>query len=258
MQVKEPDLAAKRIFLVVSDDEKRSRFFSQVIDRHIASATIFTAVDGNEALFKITNAPPHVLITEADLPRLTGFALVEELLKKNLDISIIIVSELPDREHFIDEVVTHRVQFLHEATSEARLTRLLTQALNRLDNQGGIDYRLRFLAPGEILFQQGDVAQSVYILKRGLMRAFIEPGNPGEKTVVLGDIVPGEFVGEMAHINQENRSASVSAVEDCELIEIPRGTLDLVLFSKPAWAQALVKTLSKRLKKTNDILVSRE
>ncbi|MBL7688606.1 MAG: Crp/Fnr family transcriptional regulator, partial [Bdellovibrionaceae bacterium] len=63
-----------------------------------------------------------------------------------------------------------------------------------------------------------------------------------------------EFVGEMAHINQEPRSASVKALEDCELIEIPNGSLDLVLFSKPAWAQALMRTLSRRLKRINETL----
>lgn len=245
----------------MSDDEKRSQFFSQVIERHISFATVFTAIDGKEALFKIHNVAPHVLITEANLPKVSGFDLVSNILqdKSIPDLSIIIATELPDREHFIDEVVTHKVQFLHAAQHEDQLTRLIAQALNRLDSQDGIDYRLHFLAPGEVLFRQGEIAKSVYILKRGLMKAYIEQfTDANEKEIVLGQIQPGEFVGEMAHINQENRSATVSALEDCELIEIPRGTLDLVLFSKPAWAQALVKTLSKRLKKTNDILLSRE
>jgi CRP/FNR family cyclic AMP-dependent transcriptional regulator len=44
----------------------------------------------------------------------------------------------------------------------------------------------------------------------------------------------------------------VKALSDCELIEIPIGTLDTVLFSKPAWARALMMTLSKRLKRSNE------
>ena len=78
-----------------------------------------------------------------------------------------------------------------------------------------------------------------------------------DKEVLLGTIRPGEFVGEMAHINNENRTATVRAISDCELIEIPNGTLDLVLFSKPVWARALVSTLSKRLKMSNNLLLNK-
>lgn len=72
--------------------------------------------------------------------------------------------------------------------------------------------------------------------------------------VDLGKIKAGEFVGEMAHINKEPRSATVTAVTDCELIEIPFGSLDPILFSKPSWSKALFVTLSKRLKLTSEKL----
>lgn len=49
--------------------------------------------------------------------------------------------------------------------------------------------------------------------------------------------------------------ATVQAIGDCELIEIPMGTLDMVLFSKPAWSKALVATLSRRLKRSNQTRV---
>ncbi len=67
----------------------------------------------------------------------------------------------------------------------------------------------------------------------------------------LGIVETGEFVGEMAYINGEPRSATVKALDLCELIEIPVHLLDHVLFTKPAWAKALMKTLSKRVKAAN-------
>jgi CRP-like cAMP-binding protein len=107
---------------------------------------------------------------------------------------------------------------------------------------------MKLLAPGEKLFRQGDPADLAYLVKSGLLRAYrMQDG----KTLTLGDINPGEFVGEMAYINSEPRSADVEAVENCELIEIPLGTFDSLLFSKPTWSMALMKTLSKRLKTAN-------
>jgi CRP-like cAMP-binding protein len=55
----------------------------------------------------------------------------------------------------------------------------------------------------------------------------------------------------MAYINGEPRSANVKATKDCELVEIPIHLLDHVLFMKPAWAKALMKTLSRRIKNAN-------
>jgi CRP-like cAMP-binding protein len=55
----------------------------------------------------------------------------------------------------------------------------------------------------------------------------------------------------MAHITGDTRSADVEAVENSELVDIPVGTLDILLFSKPIWARALMKTLAQRLRATN-------
>ena len=184
------------------------------------------------------------------LPKLNAIELVTKVFanSKISEVSVIIVSEIPDQEHFVDQVVTGQIQFLTDDKDENSFVSSLTKGLNRLVDQKDFSYRLKFLAPDEILFQDGDVAQSVYIVKRGELIAF---KGKGYSQVILGKISPGEFVGEMAHFNSEPRSATVQAVGDCELIEIPMGTLDMVLFSKPAWSRALVATLSRRLKKSN-------
>jgi CRP/FNR family cyclic AMP-dependent transcriptional regulator len=86
-------------------------------------------------------------------------------------------------------------------------------------------------------------------LVKGQLRVVkrIEGGEP----ILLGMVQPGEFVGEMSYINGENRSADVISDLSAELIEIPFDRLDRVLFQKPAWSKALMRTLSKRLKAAN-------
>ena len=163
-------------------------------------------------------------------------------------------SSWPDHDFFVDQVVTGQVQFLNHAEIDSKLPNCLARALNRISFNDGSSYRLRFLVPDEVLFREGDTAESVFIVKSGELVA-IKKNNENE--VILGSIRPGEFVGEMAHINNENRTATVRATTDCELIEIPNGTLDLVLFSKPIWARALVATLSKRLKLSNNLLLNK-
>lgn len=246
----------KRIFIVASPDDKRADYFNLRISRHISNSQIFTARDGLEALFKIENSPPHVVVVDVDLPKLSPIELSAKLLtdERFANTSIIIASPIPDKEHFVDQVVTGQIQFLTDINDDRKIALCLSKALNRLSENQDTLYKLHFLAPEELLFREGETAQCVYIVKKGELLAYKGSG-AGQ---VLGNITVGEFVGEMAHINGEPRSATVRALTDCELIEIPLGSLDTVLFSKPAWSKALVATLSKRLKRTNEALMEKK
>ena len=241
------DLETKRVFLIASHNQKLVTYLTLKINEHIADATIFIAKDGTDALFKIDNAPPHVVIVEGDLAKIDGYELTDRLLsqEKYPDMSIIIMSSIPDKEQFVDEVVTGKVQFLTDWTDDTKLNQSIARGLNRLADLQTHGYRVLFLIAGDILFNEGDMGKSAYIVKTGEMKA---TKKMNDHSIIIGKIQTGEFVGEMAHINQEPRFATVTAVKDCELIEIPFGTLDIVLFSKPAWAKALVMTLSKRLR----------
>jgi CRP/FNR family transcriptional regulator, cyclic AMP receptor protein len=241
------DLETKRVFLIASQNQKLVSYLSLKVNEHISDATIFTAKDGSDALFKIDNMPPHVVIVDGDLPKIDGYELANRLISQDKypDMSIIIISTIPDKEQFVDEVVTGKVQFLIDPTDDEKLNHSIARGLNRLADLQNLGYRVLFLVSGDVLFNEGDMGKSAYIVKTGEMKA---TKKMNDHNIIIGKIQTGEFVGEMAHINQEPRFATVTAVKDCELIEIPFGTLDIVLFTKPAWAKALVLTLSKRLR----------
>lgn len=241
------DLETKRVFLIAAQNQQLIDYLTIKINEHISDATIFTAKDGHDAQFKIDNAPPHVVIVAGDLPKIDGYALTDKVINQERypDMSVVIMSNIPDKEHFVDEVVTGKVQFLTDPTDETKLHQIIARALNRLTDLQNHGYRVLFLVSGDVLFNEGDMGQSAYIVKAGEMKA---TKKMNDHNVIIGKILAGEFVGEMAHINHEPRFATVTATRDCELIEIPFGTLDVVLFTKPAWAKALVMTLSKRLR----------
>lgn len=243
----------KRLFVVASGHAPTCEFITQLIQKHINNAVVFNATDGFDAIFKMENAPPHVLIVDSDIAKLSPIELTTKILAhpKLTDTSILLLTPIPEKEEFVDQVVTGQVQYLTDFSNEVSLSACLTKALNRLVDNRNFSYRLRFLAPSEILFHENDKAESVFIVRRGELQAY---KGKNEDQKILGKIMTGEFVGEMAHINSEPRSATVKALTDCELIEIPMGTLDTILFSKPAWSKALVSTLSKRLKRTNESL----
>lgn len=248
------DLESKRIVLIASSDGKTSEAVKKEVLKHNKQAKVFFAADGQETLFKADNVLPHVVILDSNLPKLSGFEVTERLLqlRKEHSVSVILLCDLPEKERFIDQVMTSQVQFIiHKEISE-KLPQALTRAFERASAEDNSTYRLKSIVAKEILFREGDKSDSIFLVKTGDLVALKEIDG---KTVVLGRIKAGEFVGEMAHINHEARFATVQALTDCELIEIPSAILDVVLFSKPAWAQALIATLSRRLKNSNTGLV---
>lgn len=104
------------------------------------------------------------------------------------------------------------------------------------------------LHPNQILLQEGDHSNSMYWVQSGQLIVTKKRGN---EEVVLGHIYSGELVGELSFLDQEPRSATVKAVTDCDLIEIPQETIDTIYHTQPKWLETLVLTLAERLRKAN-------
>jgi CRP/FNR family cyclic AMP-dependent transcriptional regulator len=248
------DTESKRVFLIATSSAETNRQLETLVRNHVQGATIFTAVDGTEAAFKCSNVPPNVVIIDYNIPKTSALDVTAKLIRRKERVAIIILSPLPDQEHFIDEVITGQVQFLSGTEKVKIFANHLTRALNWFADVEKSLYKMKFLGPTESLIKEGEKAEFVYLVKSGELKAYKKIG---DKEVVLGKINAGEFVGEMAYINGEARSASVDAITACELIEIPSECLDAVLFSKPAWSKSLLKTLSKRLKTLNELKASK-
>ncbi|MBX9767522.1 MAG: cyclic nucleotide-binding domain-containing protein [Bdellovibrionales bacterium] len=246
-------LTVKRRFLVASVDAEVRNQLEKFIASKISNVQVFSASDGSDALSKMQNLPPHVLICEQDLPKISGLKLAEEVINDPTlkEIAVIILGEVPETEVFVDHIVTGQVQFVDPAASATLMGKALIRAMNFVASTYVKEFNLRFLAPGEILIKAGDLAESVFIVRRGRLSAWKsgETSNTGSKP--LGYIEKGEFVGEMAYISGEARSADVLCEDECELIEIPVDLLDNILFQKPSWSKALMVTLSRRIKKAN-------
>lgn len=244
------NLEEKKIFLTVSSSEQKLQWFEKIINKHVNRATVFTAQDGLTAISKVQNATPHVLITDMDIPKMPGLKLIDLALnvKGSESMAVVISASPPPEGHHLDELVTGKIQYYTGENDEAEFTQCLVKALNFASSKQDTEFYLRFLAPGEVLLKEGDKADFVYFVKKGQLRAY---KNTGGNEVELGLIEFGEFVGEMAYINGEPRSASVKAVTDCELIEVPIGKFDKVLFKRPSWSKALMLTLTKRVKAAN-------
>ncbi|WP_413558942.1 cyclic nucleotide-binding domain-containing protein [Bdellovibrio sp. HCB209] len=245
----------KNTFLIVSGDPNRITAISDVLNKHFANCSIFHGADWFGAKYKIDNVRPKIIFIDEYLPKGSGYDIIAKVLKEknNSDIFMVMMSYVPDHDMFPQEVQSGRLSFLSEPNREWALLEVVSKIIAPKPTKEGSQYKLRSLTVGETLFKEGDNTEVVYIVKHGTLSAYSSEAITGSR-VTLGEIGPGEFVGEMGHFNHEPRSATVEAVTEVELIEIPMSALESVIFSKPSWAKALVKTLSLRLKRANKAL----
>jgi CRP/FNR family transcriptional regulator, cyclic AMP receptor protein len=242
-------MSDKKVFMIADSDAELVKEVSEML-RKSFDATIYMAVEGTDALAKMRNVPPSLLVIGLDLGRMSAVELIRTLsVEKHFDhMPILVLSDLPHpKDAFVDDMAKGRMKFLSRPVEQDVLIDTVSKAL-QVTSHSGSAFTTRTLEPNEWLFREGEIADRAFLVRSGRLQASRRLGG---NVVLLGDVLPGEFVGEMAHITGEPRSADVKALEPSELVEIPLGNLDLLLFSKPTWTKALLKTLCRRLREAN-------
>ncbi len=114
--------------------------------------------------------------------------------------------------------------------------------------------RVRRYAAGEVLMRLGDPAPTLHVVGRGRVRVVhADPARPGGP-VELAVLGPGEVVGEMGVLDGAPRSATVTAVEPTTTIELPAEVIAVAILQYPTVTAALLRTVSQRLRSTNDLI----
>ena len=103
------------------------------------------------------------------------------------------------------------------------------------------------LSPFEVLFEEGDVSNSMYIILSGELLVY-------KKNKVIARRKPSEYIGEMGLIESEPRSASIRAETQTQLLEITAERFHKEFDLQAQALFALLKTLSVRSRKDLDVM----
>ncbi len=98
------------------------------------------------------------------------------------------------------------------------------------------------LGLGETLFEKGDTGTSMYVVARGKVRV-----HDGEVTFVeLGE---RQCFGELAMIDAERRSASVTALEETALLSIGQAALYELMADASEVSEGILRVLCRRIRR---------
>jgi CRP/FNR family cyclic AMP-dependent transcriptional regulator len=139
-----------------------------------------------------------------------------------------------------NEVMLDPVGLFRSASAEARRT---------LSERG----RPRVFKSGDVLMRQGEQGDAMHVILSGRVR--VERTPPGETGPrLLAELGPNDVVGEIGVLDGGPRTATVTALEETQTLELHRTLLAVVLIQHPDVASELLRTLSQRLRTTDEIL----
>ncbi len=107
----------------------------------------------------------------------------------------------------------------------------------------------RSVTRGTIIMAAGDPTDSLYIVLSGRLKVMMSDADG--KEVILTILGPGEFFGEMGLIDDAPRSASVIAIEPCELLAITRRDFRKCLAENVEMSMAVMRGLVRRLREAD-------
>jgi len=105
---------------------------------------------------------------------------------------------------------------------------------------------VRMVAKGEIIVAEGDPGSDAMVVLEGT--ASVTRGNRK-----MSELTVGQVFGEMALLDRQPRSATVTAEEPMRLLVIHGAEFRKLLTKVPGLADALLATLSRRLREADAV-----
>ncbi|MGO9263517.1 MAG: Crp/Fnr family transcriptional regulator [Candidatus Binataceae bacterium] len=112
-----------------------------------------------------------------------------------------------------------------------------------LTGHGAGQSRLR-LAPEQMIYSQGDPADSLFYIESG--RVKITVVSPAGKEAVIAIRSEGEFFGELCLINRQRRIATTTTLNDCSIVSVAKAAMMRLLRQDPDFAEMFVTYLVRQ------------
>jgi predicted acylesterase/phospholipase RssA/CRP-like cAMP-binding protein len=110
------------------------------------------------------------------------------------------------------------------------------------------EFTNRVVRRGEVLFNQGDAADGLYLVGSGRLQVILTKDD--DSRVVLSEVARGELTGEMALLTDKPRSATIVALRDSHLLFLSTDAFDRVVQDHPHAHRVISTALIDKLMDT--------
>jgi voltage-gated potassium channel len=99
--------------------------------------------------------------------------------------------------------------------------------------------------PGDYIIREGKIGKDMFFINAG----HVEVVGPDDKTV-FATLSPGSFFGEIALLQSTRRTASIRAIDYCDIYSLDKETFDKVLTDYPDFAKHFKEESARRTEKS--------
>jgi CRP-like cAMP-binding protein len=113
--------------------------------------------------------------------------------------------------------------------------------------------RRRSYAEDEVIVSEAERGDALYVLQHGKVKVVLY-GESGREVILSIFKEPGDFFGEMSLLDDEPRSATVTAMEPSTLVVLARADFRAHLARHPGVAVQVMTELSRRLRRADAVI----
>jgi CRP-like cAMP-binding protein len=268
----------KRILLIEDNSDIRENT-SEILE--LDGYQVLTAENGKQGVELATTNKPDLIICDIMMPVLDGYSVLH-LLSKNPEtenIPFIFLTAKADRSDFrkgmemgADDYITKPfddVDLLNAIESRFKKMEMLEkkyskniEGLNNLVRDVGGEEELRNLTQNRErrkykkkseIFREGDFPLYLFYIEKGKVKTY--KTNEDGKELIINLHNEGDFFGYVNLMREDSYMESASALEDTELILVPKTEFFKLIHQNRQVSQKFIKMLSDNIKENEDQLL---
>ncbi len=256
----------KKAVLVIEDQEDVRDNIAELLE--LSNYNVISAPNGKDGVKKALELPPDLILCDIMMPEMDGYEVLYLLSKNQSTASVpfIFLTAKAEKTDFrkgmnmgADDYITkpfEEIELLsaierriqrHEALSSSTEIDEFVSSAKKYHSIGDLDKerKTRTFKKKDIIYREGDFGSYVYKIKKGKVKTYRI--NEDGKELVHDLLKEGDFLGERAVIQDDTRTEFAEAMEETELILIPRSDFQELIFGNREVSAQFIKLLSKNL-----------
>ena len=260
-----------KTILLIEDDEIIRENTAELLE--LAGFTVLTAENGQLGVAQALATKPDLVVCDIMMPELDGYGVLQ-IFNQNAQLAgvpFIFLTAKTERSDLRRGMELGADDYLTKPFDRAELLSAITGRLNRFEHLkpdydataqglggfldaaqavGGLesltlDRKVHTVRKKQDVYREGDEPTRVYFVQAGRVKTV--KTTEGDKALITGLYGPGEFFGYLALLNQTPHADSAVAVEDSELVFIPKADFTQLLERNPEVSQQFMRLLAGRV-----------
>jgi len=266
--------------LIIEDTLEVRENLAEILE--LSNYEVETAENGKEGVKRALNFKPDIILCDVMMPLLDGFGVLRILDSKPVtrDIPFIFLTAKADKIDIrkgmnlgADDYITkpfddvelldaiemrlkksERIKKSYDGTSNGLLSFLDEASNNKILDDIADKRESKRIRKKEFLYEEGQLPKRLYFIASGKVKTY--KINDFGKELIIGIHEAGEFIGYQDLVMNSKYEENASAIEECEVVLIPKEDFYSLLYNNREFAASFIKIITGNNKDKEERLLS--